>query len=185
MKISRRPVFRWVLSSTLCSCITAFWMPDAGNLGAAEPDPVPSSQAEPTDEARVAERTRTLERLLSGVTLEGSFTILGSDELPRAERYEIRRVTKQPEPDYWVFHARMRYGDKDVTMPFPLQVKWAGETPVLTVDQLTLPGLGTFNARVVVEDGMYAGTWRHGKVAGQLFGRLLPRDSGGEQKGKP
>jgi hypothetical protein len=51
-----------------------------------------------------------------------------------------------------------------------LDVKWAGTTAVITLDDLTIPGLGTFSSRVVIDDGKYAGTWRHDKVGGHLFG---------------
>ena len=37
---------------------------------------------------------------------------------------------------------------------------------------LAIPNLGTFTARVVIYDGRYAGTWQHGKVGGNLFGRI-------------
>jgi hypothetical protein len=51
-----------------------------------------------------------------------------------------------------------------------LDVKWAANTPVITLDELTIPVLGTFSARVVLHDNKYAGTWRHDAVGGHLFG---------------
>jgi hypothetical protein len=42
----------------------------------------------------------------------------------------------------------------------------------MTLDNLTLPGLGTFSARVVLHDDKYAGTWQHDKVGGHLFGTI-------------
>ena len=62
--------------------------------------------------------------------------------------------------------------DKDVTVPIPLEIKWAGDTPVITLTDLAIPSLGTFTARVVIYDGRYAGTWQHGQVGGHLFGRI-------------
>jgi hypothetical protein len=32
--------------------------------------------------------------------------------------------------------------------------------------------LGTFDARVVIHDQKYAGTWKHGEVGGHLFGTI-------------
>ena len=82
-------------------------------------------------------------------------------------------MTKAEKGDYWNIFARMKYGKVDVTLPFPVEVKWAGNTPVITVDELKLIGLGAaFDARIVISDGKYACTWRHGKVGGLMFGRI-------------
>ena len=84
---------------------------------------------------------------LSNSALVGHFTIDGQKGEPKEERYELKRVTKMPNGDYWLFRARIRYGDHDVTVPLPLQVVWSGSTPVITLDSVTIPGLGTFSAR--------------------------------------
>jgi hypothetical protein len=72
----------------------------------------------------------------------------------------------------WLFKARIKYGDHDVTVPIPLQVSWAGKTPMIVVDQISIPGLGTFDARVLIAGDRYAGTWQHGDVGGHLFGKI-------------
>ena len=76
--------------------------------------------------------------------------------------------------DLWVFTARIKYGKRDVTLPMPIPVKWVGDTPVISLDKLTLPGLGTFSAHVVIDGKKYAGTWSHGKVGGHMFGTIAP-----------
>ena len=123
-------------------------------------------------------RYERFEKAMSGVVLEGRFTILGRDrdKMP-SETYEIARVQKLPNGDYWQFQARIKYSDKDVTLPLPLEVKWAGNTPVITLDNLTIPGLGTFNSRVVLDGDKYAGTWMHGEVGGHLFGTIRKKDA--------
>jgi len=113
------------------------------------------------------------QKTMNNSTLAGHFTVDGRDlNQLKPERYEIRKVTKLDEGDFWLFNARIKYGDHDVTVPIPVEVKWAGKTPVITVDNLTIPGMGTFDARVVVSDRKYAGTWRHGEVGGLLFGSV-------------
>lgn len=114
---------------------------------------------------------KLFEKKLSGVKLAGRFTILGRDDgpLPK-EEYTITSVKKMPEGDYWLFTSRIQYGDKDVTLPLPLEVKWAGDTPVITLTDFTIPGMGTFSSRVVIYKNKYSGTWTHGKVGGHLFG---------------
>ena len=54
----------------------------------------------------------------------------------------------------------------------PVTVKWAGDTPVMSLDKVGIPGLGTFSARVVLHEGRYAGTWIHDDVGGHMFGAI-------------
>ena len=61
---------------------------------------------------------------------------------------------------------------KDVKVPVGLLIKWIDRTPVIVLDQVTIPGMGTFDARVLIRKGMYAGTWAHGEVGGHLFGNI-------------
>lgn len=120
-----------------------------------------------------AQRHQLLTDMLSGAVLEGSYTVSGQPLTQlQQERYEIRQIAKLPEGDFWLFHARIRYGDHDVTVPIPLQIKWVDQTPVITLDKVTLPGLGTFSARVLFADQKYAGTWQHDAVGGHLFGTI-------------
>ncbi len=117
------------------------------------------------------DRFKKFEQTMNGAVLAGQFTILGKDrESMPPEEYTIKRVSKLADGDYWLFQARIKYGDKDVTVPLPLEVKWAGDTPVITLTELTIPALGTFSARVVIDNGKYAGTWTHGDVGGHMFG---------------
>jgi hypothetical protein len=130
--------------------------------------------AQPKPETSSAPDRRELEKKfqesLSGATLVGSYTVVGQTENkpPKAERYTIVRVGRLGE--LWLLHARIQYGDKDVTVPIPLRVEWAGDTPVITMTDQTIPGLGTFTARVMFYRGQYAGTWQHDAVRGQMFG---------------
>ena len=109
--------------------------------------------------------------MLSGVTLTGHFTITGEEDPStlREEKYTITKVTKLSN-DYWLFFARVQYGGRDVTVPLKLEVKWAEDTPIITLTDLELPNLGTYTARVIIYRGQYAGTWSGGKHGGHLFG---------------
>lgn len=108
---------------------------------------------------------------LSGAVLTGQFTMTGrEDKPPAAEKYTITSA-KKLHGDFWVITARVQYGDHDVTAPMPVKVLWAGDTPVITLTDLTIPGLGTYTARVLFYEGRYAGTWSHGPVGGSLWGK--------------
>ena len=147
--------------------VAAFINPAAGQQpasGAAQP-----AAAIPSKE----ELIKKLEETLTNVKLIGSFTVTGKeDRTPKPEEYTISSAMKLPEGDVWLIKARVKYGDKDVTVPMPLEIKWAGDTPIITLTDFTIPGLGTFTSRVVIYENRYAGTWQHGQVGGHLFGRL-------------
>jgi hypothetical protein len=110
--------------------------------------------------------------MLSGATLEGSFTNTSpgrdSTKLSR-EKYTIGDVKKLA-GSLWLIPARIEYGDHDVTLPVTVPIQWAGDTPVIVVDNVGLPGFGTVSARVMFFADHYAGYWKHGQSGGHLFG---------------
>jgi len=133
-------------------------------------EPKQPAAADAPDRAKLEE---SFAKLLSGVTLVGHFTAndLPADTPTKEERYTIAKVSKLA-GDTWLFQTRIQYGDHDVSLPLPLTVKWAGDTPMVTLDNVGVPGLGTFTARVLFHDSKYAGTWSGGTHGGHLFGRI-------------
>src|SRR5262245_52357370 len=93
---------------------------------------------------------------LSGVTVIG-FSANESGET-REVRYVIERISKIG-ADLWKFEARIPSHGNEVKVALPLPVKWAGDTPVISVSKVPLPGLSGYSARVVIHDGSYAGMW--------------------------
>lgn len=123
-----------------------------------------------------AKRFASLEKSLTGAALVGHFTETGKAAIdPKAERYELKTV-KHVEDDRWLFEARITYGEHDVTVPLTLPVKWAGDTPVITVDNMGIPGLGLYTARVMIYADHYAGFWSGGDHGGHLFGVIERSD---------
>jgi len=119
-----------------------------------------------------AERNRAFADSMSGVTLVGHSTTLNRDGLSQEERYAIDGVS-HVSGDTWLFRTRLKYGDREIPVPIPLSVVWAGDTPVITLTDLSIPGVGTFTARVVLYRDQYAGTWSGKEAGGQLFGRIV------------
>jgi hypothetical protein len=122
-----------------------------------------------------ANRIEDLAQFLTGSRWDGHFTTIrqnGEDGAARKESYEISKAEKLPEGDLWMLTARIKYGKRDVTVPLPINIIWAGDTPVITVDQLLVPGMGTFDARVLIRDKKYSGTWTHNDHGGHLFGTI-------------
>jgi len=136
--------------------------------------------ASPTDEETKALHDK-LAKYLSGTKWTGQFTMKGKKET-RTEEYEILSASKGDVGDYWNLIARIKYGDHDATLPLPpIEIKFAGGTPVITVDKASFPGFGKFDARVLIRKGQYAGTWAHigpnGEgVGGHMFGTIEKMD---------
>ena len=125
----------------------------------------------PTDQG---ELEKQFEQRMSGAVLVGRFTDSARpDAPPREERYTIQRVSKvEGSGDRWLFICRIQFGRKDVALPLTIPVKWAGDTPVISVSDMMIPGLGTYHARVIIDGDTYAGTWRGGGHGGHLWGRI-------------
>lgn len=120
---------------------------------------------------------------MSGAVLVGHYSVVGKDSKPaNPERYELKKVSKVT-GDLWTFEARIKYGQTDVTLPLTLRMIWAEDTPIITLTNATLPGLGAaFGARVIFHGDLYAGTWSHGKVGGHLWGTIEKGDPAKEEK---
>jgi hypothetical protein len=118
------------------------------------------------------ELEKRFSEMLSGVTLKGRFTSDRKDTAPAHEdQYDIQSVTKVL-GDYWLFQVRIKYGNHDQTLPLPLRVVWAGDTPVITLDNMTVPGFGAFTARVMIFEGRYAGIWDGAGHGGVMVGTI-------------
>lgn len=119
-----------------------------------------------------ANAEKQFEQMMKGAVLVGHSTLDGRDGLSGEERYSIESVHKLA-GDVWSFQARMKLEGHDVPLPIPVTVKWAGDTPVIEVTDLGIPGMGTYTARVVLYRDRYAGTWSGKDHGGQLFGAIV------------
>ena len=119
-----------------------------------------------------AENEKRFEEMMTGVTLVGHSTRANKEGVGGEERYGIDKVSKLA-GDTWLLHARIKYGSHDLAVPIPVTIKWAGDTPVITLTDLTIPGLGTYTARVLLYRGQYAGTWSAKDHGGELFGKIV------------
>mgnify|MGYP003536663948 CR=1 FL=1 len=133
-----------------------------------------SGMAEEPQAAEIVAREEAFSKSMSHCVLVGSFTMDGkeADGIPKAERYEIESVTKASE-NLWIFLTRVKYGTLETKVPVTVPVEWAGDTPMVTLTNATLPGLGEgFSARVLFYENRYAGTWQHGAIGGHMFGTI-------------
>lgn len=133
----------------------------------------PAAKPATPDQAALIEQ---FQERMSGATLVGFFTTNGQEEKGglKEERYLLKSVKKLPNGDYWLFEYQ--YGDGGESIPLPLEVKWAGDTPVITLTDLKIPGVGTFTARVLFYRDEYAGTWSASDHGGRLFGKVVKQE---------
>jgi hypothetical protein len=122
------------------------------------------------------ERNRAFTESMSGVTLVGYSTRLSREGVFGPETYYIDGV-HHVSGNAWLFRTRLKHGDKEIPVPIPLSVQWAGDTPVITLTDLSIPGVGTYTARVVLYRDQYAGTWSGQKGGGQLFGKMVRKSN--------
>lgn len=119
------------------------------------------------------DREQRLAEYLNGIKLVGKFTIDGREKAdPKTEEYTISKCEKLDREDMYRLTARIQYGDVDAEVPLELKILWSGNTPVITMDAFWIPGMGTFDARVMIHKGRYAGTWQHDAVGGHMYGTL-------------
>lgn len=119
------------------------------------------------------DRESKLAQYLSGSIFAGQFTVDGKPSLsPKAEEYTIAKCEKLDAPDLYRLTARIKYGQVDSEVPMDIKILWSGNTPVITLDSLWIPGMGTFSARVLIHSNRYAGTWQHDAVGGHMFGMI-------------
>lgn len=116
-------------------------------------------------------RVRRIANYLSGAKFTGQFTVDGKPNA-KPESYTISSCEPLEDADMYRLKVKIQYGDVDGEFPMDLKILWAGSTPVITLDAIWIPGLGTFSSRVLIHQNRYAGTWQHDDKGGQLFGKI-------------
>ncbi len=112
---------------------------------------------------------------LEGMKMEGKFNVFGPNGMsaPQQDLYMVSKLLRG-EGDTWLFEYAMSFNQSQKMVPIPVDVLWAGETPVLTITNQPIEGLtGSFTVRLLIFDGKYAGTWQHGPVGGHMWGVLV------------
>ena len=117
---------------------------------------------------------------LSGAALVGTFTTDGK-EGNKPDRYSIVSAKKVKDND-WVVTATMKLKQNEINIPIPIKVYWADDTPVMSLTDLTIPGMGTFTSRVMFYGDRYAGTWQHGDHGGTFCGVIERAKPAAEKK---
>lgn len=118
-----------------------------------------------------AAREKWFADLLTNVELVGSFTTDGKEQAPKEDRYTILKAVKG-QGENWVLTAKVGYKGLSLPVDFTVPVKWAGDTPVISMTNQKIPGFGTFTVRLMFYDKHYAGTWSAPDHGGLMWGRI-------------
>ena len=141
-----------------------------GQESAANVQNSPNAQGEGADRATLEKQ---LAERLNNARMTGFYSIEGQEGPPQPDQYTLGKVQKS-EGDKWLFTADLQYGKKSMKVPLEIPVLWAGDTPVISVTNLAIPGMGTYTARVMIYGDAYAGTWSSPRHGGYLWGRIHP-----------
>lgn len=134
------------------------------------------AEAKQVSKAKAPDRAaleKQFERAMTKATFAGRWCSVKDGKMgeERSEKYTIQSARKVG-GDVWLIQARIQYGSKDVAVPIPVNVLWAGDTAVISINKLAIPNVGTYSARVLVHDNTYAGTWSGGDHGGLLNGLI-------------
>jgi hypothetical protein len=137
------------------------------------------SRAVPQDDESEREALEeAFSELLTGAQLTGWFTDdTRPDAPPSKDTYTISRAEKA-DGDKWLIESLI--GETGVKIPLYIDVKWAGDTPVMTLDDFPVPQMGSFDARVLFHGQSYAGVWRGKDHGGEMAGRIERASAAGE-----
>ena len=137
----------------------------------AQDKPAGDSNQKPKPAATPEQLEATFKAMLTKATLNGHWCSTKDGKLgpEKEDKYNIVGANKVG-GDKWVISTRIKMNGRETVVPIPAEVKWAGDTAVLSVDNLQYPGAGTYSARVLFHEHTYAGTWSGGDQGGLLYG---------------
>ena len=137
------------------------------------------------NQEQLSERDKAFAEKLIGAKLEGRFNVSSASGTSEAQvdNYAVSELERGPD-NTWIFNYTMSYGQgpdgPKVTIPIPVRVEWAGDTPVLTMTEQTIEGMGTFSVRILIYKDWYAGTWDNGSLGGHMWGQIVKGDAQNE-----
>ena len=144
---------------------------DAKKSDPPAPKDAPAQTTAEKPKATQEELESIFKATLTKATLQGRWCSIKDGRLgpEKEDKYTILGVSKLG-GDTWLIRARIQYGKTDLVAPIPVQVKWAGDTPIIMLDKAGVPGSGEYSARVMIYEKTYAGTWSGGDHGGLLNG---------------
>lgn len=163
VKTNSRPLY---LSIIALMCLSAFAQDqtpkESSKPALAGQKPLPSDMEE------------RFKALFTKATLSGRWArlkdgVLGEERA--GDKYTVLSVVKR-DGDNWTVNAKMKYGEKELIIPVPVRMNFTGDTALLMVEDLAIPGGGTYTARLMIFERTYSGTWKDQRGGGMLYGTI-------------
>lgn len=159
------------MKGIICALALVAWV--AAAQEASKPQAV-TKPAPPQEDLEAA-----FKKTFTKATMSGRWCSLEEGRLgpEKKDRYNIVSVSKVGK-DVWLMNARIEYGGKELTVPVPIQVKWAHDAAVIVVENFAMPGSdNAYSARLLVHNNTYSGNWSGGDHAGMLYGTITQDQS--------
>src|SRR5689334_19770065 len=88
----------------------------------------------------MTDRERQLKEKLSNCVFNGRWCLIEKGKLTQEyeDTYTIEGAAKTAKGG-WLVYARVEYAGRSFTLPVPVRLTWAGETPVVTLDRVSIP----------------------------------------------
>jgi hypothetical protein len=182
-----KPMLRFLYAITIATLITLSPGLDSAQAQApaeAAKDAKPAEAVKKVDEAAKAgsvapkplpaDPEERFKFLFTKSNLAGRWAPLRDGKLGEergGDKYNIASAVKGAD-DNWIITARMKYRDREFPMPVPVKMKFVGDVAILTVDNLAIPGGGTYSARLLIYERTYSGTWTDARGGGMLYGTI-------------
>ena len=143
-------------------------------------EPVKDSKPESTTKTNTASQSlpsdpeERFKVLFTKAYLSGRWAALRDGQLGEeraGDKYNIVNVMKGT-GDKWIVNAKLKYGNREFMLPVTVQMKFVGDTAIMEVNDLAIPGGGTYTARLMIYERTYSGTWKDQRGGGMLYGTI-------------
>lgn len=118
----------------------------------------------------------SLQRVLSGATLSGLLSPAGNHQ-PTQAAVLVKQLQKAAGPHDWLFQIAITAGGKEQECSVKGDVHWHGSTPVLTMHDVEIPGVGQVSGKLMIHNRLFAATWVHEGVRGHAWGDVAVRSA--------
>ncbi len=112
-------------------------------------------------------------RLMNGATVSG--LLVNSTTGKQTDvAVEIQGLKQLDGVHRWDLQVLKRSGGSGEAVPLEVEVRWEHSTPVLVIENQTLPSVGPFSCRAVVYNHSVIASWKTSEQRGTFSGSLDP-----------
>ena len=112
------------------------------------------------EEPKLEDLHKAFSEMLTDATFKGTWAPIAGGVLgdEKDDGYKIVSVSKK-KGHIWEFITRMKIRGTEIDFPMPIEVRFAGDTAVLILNNVPVGEGKTYSARVMIHNDVYAGSW--------------------------